>query len=107
MEGLYTGPPFRTRTRKHPDEHPSDNLARNQGDVTLLITGQKPALMVESEFNASDMILRVNESVHRMVYHTRNKAINDVASWIETDPAIRCDSTRRSATARPTMSNTN
>lgn len=39
MEGLYTGPPFRTRTRKHPDERPSDNRTRNQGDVTLLITG--------------------------------------------------------------------
>ena len=39
MEGLYTGPPFLTRTRKHPDERPSDNRTRNQGDVTLLITG--------------------------------------------------------------------
>ena len=39
MEGLYTGPPFRTRTRKHPDKRPSDNRTRNQGDVTLLISG--------------------------------------------------------------------
>ena len=41
MEGLYTCPPFRTRTRKHPDERPSDNRTRNQGDVTLLITGHR------------------------------------------------------------------
>ena len=39
MKGLYTGPPFRTRTRKHPDERPSDNRTRNQGGVTLLIIG--------------------------------------------------------------------
>ncbi|WP_103062617.1 integrase core domain-containing protein [Actinomyces qiguomingii] len=47
-----------------------------------------------------------NERVHRMAYSTRNKAIQDVAAWIElTYNQSVC--TRGSATAHPTSSNAN
>ena len=47
-----------------------------------------------------------NERVHRMVYPTRRKAINDIASRIEPGTQVRRVFTRRSGTGRPTRPNT-
>lgn len=68
MRGLYTGPPFRTRTRKHPDEHPSDNRTRNQEDVTLLITGH--SIRVSARWRACFAWRKgVAEDVELVDYH--------------------------------------
>ena len=47
-----------------------------------------------------------NERVHRMVYPTRRKAINDIASRVEPGTQVRRVFTRRSGTGRPTRPNT-
>ena len=73
----------RSSTRGRGGQYTSQQFARHPGHHRIRPSVGRTGVCWDNAWAESFNATLKNERVHRMVYPTREKAINDVASWIE------------------------
>ena len=64
-------------------QYTSEQLSQHLGRYEIIASTGRTGVCWDNAWAESFNATLKNERVHRMVYPTRRKAINDIASWIE------------------------